>query len=122
MALRHIRTGADPEAHGILERPYFELQFAESDYATLKTISSLWEAQIKVVDVPYPSLVQVMPGWSHSFGANATVETNDGAVLLTRRAAKATRSFQGYLHISMNEGMRPDDARRPGPCLPHEAA
>lgn len=114
LALRHIRSGADPDVHGILERPYFELQFAESDYAALKTISSIWAAQIRVVDIPYKLLGEVMPGWSHSFGANATVETSDGALLLTRRADKATRTFRGCLHISMNEGMRPDDLHRIG--------
>lgn len=46
--------------------------------------------------------------FSHGFGLNATVETADGKVLLTRRG-RSTSQHQARWHISVNEGMRPDD-------------
>lgn len=113
LALRHLQRGATPDAGGVLERDYFNLDFAETDYATLKVVERLWASPTQARSIPYPLMGEVMPGWSHSFGVNATVETSDGQLLLTRRGS-ATRTFSGHLHISMNEGMRPDDTVRVG--------
>jgi hypothetical protein len=114
LALRHLQRSATPDAGGVLERDYFNLDFAETDYASTKVVARLWASSpVDVTTIPNNRLGEVMPGWSHSFGVNATVETSDNQLLLTRRGS-ATRTFSGYLHISMNEGMRPDDTVRVG--------
>jgi hypothetical protein len=113
LALRHLQRSATPDADGVLERDFFNLDFAETDYAALKVVARLWASPAQGKSIPYPFLGEVMPGWSHSFGVNATVATSDGQLLLTRRGS-ATRTFSGHLHISMNEGMRPDDTVRVG--------
>lgn len=113
LALRHLQRSATPEAGGVLERDYFNLDFAETDYAATKVVARLWASSVQVTSLPYSLMGEVMPGWSHSFGVNATVESSDGQLLLTRRGS-ATRTFSGHLHISMNEGMRPDDTVRVG--------
>lgn len=86
-----------------------QLSFARSDHATSRTMQRYWrEAEMQPDTLTGDQLRDVCVAFSHGFGLNATVETADGQLILTRRGA-ATSQHHGRLHISVNEGMRPDD-------------
>lgn len=106
-ALRHV----DVSRVGTAEEPELRMGFAATDYASFQVVASHWEdfmRQGKLEELGAPDLIDVIPGASHSFGVNLTVETADDHLLLTRRSAKA-QSAKDLLHISMNEGMSTED-------------
>jgi hypothetical protein len=105
LALREL----DIAREGPFEEPALTLTFEPSEHAAAQAFAQLWRASgVDHESLSGDMLRTVCPAFSHTFGLNATVESADGQVLLTRRGAR-TRQQQGRLHISVNEGMRPDD-------------
>jgi hypothetical protein len=107
-------TRCDVTRVGDSEDSALNLVFRDGDYATLCAIDEQW----KSIDINArramdgDSLRKVDPLLSNSFGLNCTIETDDGAVLLTRRSELA-RDGANRAHISFNEGLSALD-RRPG--------
>lgn len=89
-----------------LDRTALRLVYAVTDYAS-SLASGLRHGEFS----------EVVPGMSHSFWLNATVVTDDDALVLSRRSARLAGGRSGR-HISVNEGMRSsdvDDLGRPDP-------
>lgn len=93
---------------GSHELPALKLHYAKTDYAAFQVISSEWEKRfaggLEGGEILGQELLDVLPGLSHSFGINLTIETADDQLLLTRRSAK-TSGGRNLRHISVNEGM-----------------
>ncbi|MCC3294926.1 hypothetical protein LJ756_09850 [Arthrobacter sp. zg-Y411] len=93
---------------GSHELPALKLHYAKTDYASFQVISSEWEKRfaegLAGGEILGEELLDVLPGLSHSFGINLTIETADDHLLLTRRSAK-TSGGRNLRHISVNEGM-----------------
>ena len=106
--------GFEISRHGSQEAPELTLTFEPSDHATSRVLKRYWTRGIgDLLDFSGDYWRNVRVPFSHGFGLNATVETADGEILLTRRGAR-TNQQQGRLHISVNEGMRPDDLDHSG--------
>jgi len=93
---------------GNLEAPSLTLHYGTTDYAAFQVVASAWEEQFRQGldggELTGEELLDVLPGLSHSFGVNLTVETADDQLILTRRSAK-TAGGKNLRHISVNEGM-----------------
>lgn len=94
-----------------VEEVTLQMQFVSADHATMSAIGRVWlEAhrghpnRILTGD----QLRSVDPLLSNSFGMNATVETADGFLVVTRRGAM-TSGWHGRWHTSVNEGVGPMD-------------
>ena len=95
------------------EDPILTMRFRRTDHANFLVLGRLWRDT-----VPYlpdggfsgrDALLRVDPLLSQSFGMNATVETADGFIVVTRRAS-TTSAWHGKWHISVNEGVQGNDA------------
>lgn len=96
------------------EAPELTLTFEPSDHATSRVLKRYWTRAVgDLLDISGDSWRNVRASFSHGFGLNATIETADGEILLTRRGGRTSQQ-QGRLHIAVNEGMRPDDLDHSG--------
>jgi hypothetical protein len=110
LGLRSVRIDRDP----MTETQQLTLDFVQSDHAAYVAASQWHRRLIKEDGLPHveeDKWREIELALSHSFGLNATIETSDCYVILTRRGA-IPGSHPGKRHISVNEGIRPTDADR----------
>jgi len=118
-ALRRATVGRE----GDDEKPTLHLAFGETDFATHRVVSQEWSASLRdrTDRLEERAIRQVLPGLSHSFGINLTIETADGSLVLTQRSS-LTSQATGLRHISVNEGTALEDRDASGLPDPYATA
>ncbi len=92
------------------ERPFLKIDVYKSDHAAGVASGNAWLTAFDENVVTFPSEGEYIPGLGHTVGLNATVVTDDKKLILVRRSVHAS-SARGGWHISVNEGMLPEDTR-----------
>lgn len=108
LSLTSLEVSRTPDT----EEPVLQMHFHRSDHASMSVIGRLWQGchagdPARILDGDL--LRTVDPLLSHSFGMNATLETADGMLLVTKRG-RGTSGWHGRWHTSVNEGTGPMDA------------
>ncbi|WP_427018898.1 hypothetical protein ACQCSX_10365 [Pseudarthrobacter sp. P1] len=104
------------------ERPVLNLSVWHSDHASAKVCGRAWMEEFDAGNIDLGSdgdrLAHIAPGMIHAIGLNATVVTDDDRLILVRRSELTSSGRNGY-HISVNEGMLPEDRNAKGALDPH---
>lgn len=116
VAVDAIQTGRV----GTRENPTLTVVTYPSDHAAATVCSDLWKDQFDADQIVLPlDLDRPIPGMLHAVGLNATLVTDDGQLVLVRRAARAVSGRTGW-HTSVNEGMKDEDRDANNKLDPHQ--